>query len=544
MAGIVISNASKGLPPPPPGYRWNGSGPGAQLVPETQVVTDASGHQQEVPVAPPLMTGRDGSQFDSNGNIIVSYGPDGMPSGGSVYGEQGKVNPNNLQPGQQITAENGQILQGNDRGTADIVDGNGNVIRAGNSAPSWQDENGNWHVASTQAGNPNVITDPFGVAENTGLGFMNNNPLSNGVNAGGRKALEGGSATEIIGAAGKGFVDSPEVQDVAGAAGKAVDAVGGAIGDLFGGLGGGGGGGAVTPAPAANPNAYELMGDPNYAATSGAYSANVGAEGRSALNDLAGYSYDTGNQGAAALADYAPEARGLAAGATDRLYGYGGGAVDYGTGAGNMLFGLEQDQGPSGAEALLQQGANRSMAQSLALARSGRGYGSSALGLQQALQSNAGTMQDVGNAAALLKAQEYAAWKQRQAANISAGGALGLNAYTTGINAANAGGQLGLTGVDLGMKSTQSAVNTALAGASQAGGLVSTGTNDALAGQAQSDAIAKAQADARAKAEAEATARYGIESTERTGARNAAAVEKGALIGAGATAASGLLNWF
>ncbi|MFZ5895330.1 MAG: hypothetical protein ACOY0T_30020 [Myxococcota bacterium] len=97
-------------------------------------------------------------------------------------------------------------------------------------------------------------------------------------------------------------------------------------------------------------------------------------------------------------------------------FGMQTGAVGGSMGYADQLANLQQ--GPSGAQAMLQSGANQSMAQSLALARSGRGWGGSAAGQAQALQQNAATMQQVGNQAAMLRAQEAAQWNAQRAQNL------------------------------------------------------------------------------------------------------------------------------
>lgn len=71
-------------------------------------------------------------------------------------------------------------------------------------------------------------------------------------------------------------------------------------------------------------------------------------------------------------------------------------------------------QGPSAAQAQLQQGANQSMRQSLALARSGSGFGESAGGLASAQRANADTMANAANQSAMLRAQEDQAFRAQQ----------------------------------------------------------------------------------------------------------------------------------
>lgn len=84
----------------------------------------------------------------------------------------------------------------------------------------------------------------------------------------------------------------------------------------------------------------------------------------------------------------------------------------------NQIAGLEGTEGPSAAQAQLQSGSNMAMAQQLALARSGRGLGGNAAAMSQAQGNMAGISANQANQAAGLRAQENAAWRQRQASNL------------------------------------------------------------------------------------------------------------------------------
>jgi len=83
-----------------------------------------------------------------------------------------------------------------------------------------------------------------------------------------------------------------------------------------------------------------------------------------------------------------------------------------------QLGGLEAQQGPSGAQAQLQNGTNMGMAQQVALARSGRGFGGNAGAMGLAQSNQAGLAANQANQSAQLSAQENAAWRGRQAANL------------------------------------------------------------------------------------------------------------------------------
>lgn len=112
-------------------------------------------------------------------------------------------------------------------------------------------------------------------------------------------------------------------------------------------------------------------------------------------------------------------------------------------GSANALTGIEADTGPSAAQALLQSGLNQSAAQNLALARSGRGFGGSASALTQAAGLNAAAGQTTVNQAAILRANEVAAQRQRAAQNLQAAGGLQLN--SAGQSMQQATTQAGLT---------------------------------------------------------------------------------------------------
>lgn len=190
----------------------------------------------------------------------------------------------------------------------------------------------------------------------------------------------------------------------------------------------------------------------------GRSAANVGGNYGSNLRDVAGRGIATA------------ETRGREIAAAGQRYG-------------DQLSGLENTQGPSGAQGLLNQQNNRAMNTQLALARSGRGLGGSAAAMQQAGMNVGALQQDAGNQASQLKAQEYAAWRGRQAQNLNAaaqtnigaqtaGAGLVNQAYGVGGQALSAGGNLALGGVQTQLQGQTNAANIAqqggLAGASAA----------------------------------------------------------------------------
>jgi hypothetical protein len=133
-----------------------------------------------------------------------------------------------------------------------------------------------------------------------------------------------------------------------------------------------------------------------------------------------------------------------------------------------QLRGLEATQGPSGAQAQLMAGNNAAMGQQLALARSGRGFGGGAASAGLAQSNMAGIGAQNANNAAMLSAQENAAWRQRQAGNLgTAAGMYGeqqmrdLNSYYANMGQND---QTALGWAGLGTQAYQGGVNANLAG--------------------------------------------------------------------------------
>lgn len=169
--------------------------------------------------------------------------------------------------------------------------------------------------------------------------------------------------------------------------------------------------------------------------------------------------------------------------------------------AASQLAGLEATEGPSAAQAQLQAGSNRAMAQNLAMARAGRGFGGQASSLLQAQFANAAQQQNAANQSAQLRAAENAAWRQRQAQNLGAAagvygqaGQLGL--ATTQTQAQNEQFQRGLNqegylaAQGLGLDANRDAINAAIAGGSLGVDAASRAGQVGLAGhQSYQDAV-------------------------------------------------------
>lgn len=80
----------------------------------------------------------------------------------------------------------------------------------------------------------------------------------------------------------------------------------------------------------------------------------------------------------------------------------------------------QRPQGPSAAQAQLQQGTDRTMAANLALANSGRGMGDSAEAMRRAQFANSTALSETANNAAQLRAQEDAQYRQQQLSALGA----------------------------------------------------------------------------------------------------------------------------
>lgn len=159
--------------------------------------------------------------------------------------------------------------------------------------------------------------------------------------------------------------------------------------------------------------------------------ANVNAAGQAGSTNLANLGAQMYKQGTQAAGRQVASVDPNAGGMYRQFAGETAGA----------LGGLERTEGPSAAQAQLQSGINRAQAGNLAMARSGRGWGGSAQALSAAQVQNAQAGQEAANQSAALRAQENAAWRQRQAsalgqsANINMG--LSQQAQQGQMNAAN-----------------------------------------------------------------------------------------------------------
>jgi hypothetical protein len=252
------------------------------------------------------------------------------------------------------------------------------------------------------------------------------------------------------------------------AAMKGIKAGGNAIGAQI-----GGSDDNFKPYAAANPTGYRYGGDPSNPnsivgdATRGAF--GTGAAAANLGRDATGFGQNAAAQGSQLLGERTADAQRFDAREVQQGDWWQQDAT-LGT-----LGGLEATEGPSAAQAQLQQGTNQALSSQLALARSGRGFGGNAAAMGLAQSNAAGIQANQANAAAALRAQENAAWRGRQGQNLTNiagmqgqqsqadlgaavqgrgqndamyGGLLGMgqNAWQTGVGAGLQGYGLGMQG--------------------------------------------------------------------------------------------------
>lgn len=133
----------------------------------------------------------------------------------------------------------------------------------------------------------------------------------------------------------------------------------------------------------------------------------------------------------------------------------------------NMARGPE---GPSAAQAQLQQGTNQAMASQLALARSGRGMGESASAMRNAQMQGAGIAANQANQSAMLRANESQAYRGQQMQAYNAAGGLAQGMTGAGLQGRALNDQTGLAYGQQNLAATQAGQQ----GANQGFGLQNT----------------------------------------------------------------------
>jgi hypothetical protein len=174
-----------------------------------------------------------------------------------------------------------------------------------------------------------------------------------------------------------------------------------------------------TPRAGVGPdiNNYTLGNDPNWLANFSTGQSGVAQQGQNLVQgaqNVGAQGAGLMQQGQAAQYRQGPEtAYNPAVGA---LQGQSmqGGQAQYGL-AGQLAGLANAPQGPSAAQAQLQQGTNDALNSQLALARSGSGFGESSNAMAGAAQNSAGIQAANANQSAMLRAQEDASARARQA---------------------------------------------------------------------------------------------------------------------------------
>ena len=216
---------------------------------------------------------------------------------------------------------------------------------------------------------------------------------------------------------------------------------------------------------------------------SGQQAASIGTTGNQVIGQAGQTAADLGTAGNTALG-YAGKTAANIGGTTNyELRGAGQTAADIGGTANTALTGLEGTEGPSAAQATLNNATSQGMGDALTLARSGRGPGGNAAQVAQATARIPGMAASAANSAATLRANENALWRQRQAANLTSGGQLALAGQNANITAQTAGGEQALAGQQANIGAQTAGTQAALAGQQANIGAQTAGTQAALEGQ-------------------------------------------------------------
>lgn len=292
--------------------------------------------------------------------------------------------------------------------------------------------------------------------------------------------------------------------DVVGAVGNAFDKLGSAAG-LQGGSAKAPVYGTTRSGGAPDPNNFYLGGDAGYAGQLASQWQNAGGSAQMDQRTQAGMMNNAGEAARATQQNLGNAAWGYGdaagrRGMTNADYGGAQGDIGAQRNAAGQLAGYAGQlqsmaaapEGPSAAQAQLQQGTNQALNSQLALMRSGGTAGSSAAAGDSARFNSAGLQANQANSSAALRAQENAAYRDRQL------NAMGLAGQTMGVSGnmsadlANRGTQMAQ--FDEGNRQQQRQQNdqTALAGMGLAGQSYASGYGQQLQGLAGgSDALGK-----------------------------------------------------
>lgn len=252
------------------------------------------------------------------------------------------------------------------------------------------------------------------------------------------------------------------------------------------------------------------------ASAAGAASAAAGARG------TAGYMGNTGVYNASV--NNAQNDRGMQTGAYGQLMNF-----------------ANQGPGPSAAQAQLAQATDANTQNALAMARSGRGMGGGAAGMRQSIAQNAVTQQGAAGQMAELRANENTAFQgQRLSAMGAAGGIAGQTVQGDQGTAASglAGAQYHTTTA---LQGTQLNDAASQAWAAQQQAAQQQGLGAEMGAQTQELNLNASALAGRESKWASANQEYGIGSGNATTAGIADANRQQAYVGAGASAAGGVI---
>jgi hypothetical protein len=207
-----------------------------------------------------------------------------------------------------------------------------------------------------------------------------------------------------------------------------------------------------------------------------------------------------------------------------------------------LLAFANQQPGPSAAQAQLTQATDANTQNALALARSGRGMGGGGAGLRQAIQQNALTQQQAAGQMGELRANENTAFQnQRLNAITGAGSIAGQTVQADQGTAASglAGAQYHTTTA---LQGTQLNDAASQAWAAQQQGAQQQALGAEMGGQTQQLNINASALAGRESEWASANQTHGIDSGNATTAGIADANRQQAYIGAGTSAAGGVIS--
>lgn len=300
-------------------------------------------------------------------------------------------------------------------------------------------------------------------------------------------------------------------------AGDVWDATGGWAWDQLSGAAGAQGGSAPAPkygqarsGGGPNRDNFYLGGYQGYAGELANQYHAAGLEQKNAQNAYAGNMQNAGQGALSAQSSIGSQARGYGTQAGNRAIaptaGYGGAQGDMmgqSKAAGQLAgYGAQlqrmagQPEGPSAAQAQLQAGTNQALASQLALMRSGGTAGQGAAAGDSARFNSAGIQANQANASAALRAQENAAYRDRQ---LSAMGLAGqMQSAAGGMYGQGADRATQQVQFDAQNRLNQQQLNdqTALAGMGLASQAYGQGYDQQLAAQQAASAASRAGYDA------------------------------------------------